>query len=54
MQALQWTHHFAEEIGGDLRIEGGGVELLVAEQDLDHPDVDLLLEQMGRERVPPM
>ena len=29
-----------------------GVQLLVAEQNLDHADIDLLLEKMGREAVP--
>src|SRR5690348_15938450 len=32
--------------------EGGRVELLVAEQNMDHADVDLLLEQMRGEAVP--
>jgi hypothetical protein len=33
-------------------LERGAVELRVAEKDLDPPDVDVLLEQMGREAVP--
>ncbi len=30
----------------------GGIEFAVARQDLDHPDVDLLLEQVGGEAMP--
>jgi len=31
-----------------------GLQLLVAEQDLDHADVDLALQQVCREGVPPI
>ena len=51
VQVLQRTDDLAQQIGGDLRIERGGLELLVAEQDLDHADIDLLFEQVGREAV---
>ena len=37
---------------GDLGVACRGVELLVPEQHLDHPDVDLLLQEMGGEAVP--
>jgi len=44
MQTLQWAGHLAQNVGGDLRIERGGLQLLVAEHDLNHTDIDLLLE----------
>jgi hypothetical protein len=33
--------------GGDARVERCGVERGVTEQDLDHANIDVLLEQMG-------
>src|SRR3981081_226897 len=50
-EAFERTGDFADGFGGDLGVERRGVELLVAEQHLDHPDVDLLLAQMGGEAV---
>ena len=44
---LQRTDHLAQGLGGHLGIERGGLELLVAEQDLDGADVFLLLEQVS-------
>jgi hypothetical protein len=35
-------------------IERRGLELLMAEQDLDGADILALLEQVRRERMPPM
>src|SRR3954469_5311411 len=35
----------------DAGVEGGGVELPVPEQDLDHPDVGVALQEMRREAV---
>ena len=46
-QRLQWTDDLAQDIGGHLGIEGSRLKLLVPEQHLDHPDIDLLLQQMG-------
>ena len=54
LQHLQRTDDLAQQVGGDLRVDHRGVEFLVAEQRLDDADVDLLLEQVGREAVPPM
>ena len=50
LQHLQRTDDLAQQVGGDLRVDHRGVEFLVAEQRLDDADVDLLLEQVGRER----
>src|SRR5690606_42106324 len=44
-------YDFAQQVGGDLGVDHRGVEFLVAEQRLDDADVDLLLEQVGREAV---
>jgi len=54
LQGLQRTDDFVKEVGSDLGVDHRGVELLVTEQRLDDADVDLLLEQVGREAVPPM
>ena len=51
LQGLQRTDDFAQQVGGDLGVDHRGVEFLVAEQRLDDADVDLLLEQVGREAV---
>ncbi len=41
VQPLQRTDDLAQDVGGDLGIQGGGFQLLVPEQDLDQADVDL-------------
>jgi hypothetical protein len=53
-RVLQRTDHLAQQVGGHLGIEGGGVEFLGPEQHLNDPDVDLLFQQMRGEAVPPM
>src|ERR1700704_723674 len=50
--AVERAHDLLDRLGGDARVERRGVELGVPEQDLDHPDIDVLLEQMGGEAVP--
>ncbi len=37
---------------GDLGVTRRAVEFLVPEQHLDHPDIDLLLQEMGGEAMP--
>ncbi len=49
---LQRALDSADGLGGDLAIERGVVELLVAEQHLDDADVDLLFQEMGGEALP--
>jgi hypothetical protein len=49
---LQRAHDLADRLGGDAGIERRGVELGVPEQHLDHPDIDVLLQQVGGEAVP--
>ena len=51
-EALERAHDLADRLGGDAGVERRGVELGVPEQHLDHPDIDVLLEQMGGEAVP--
>ena len=51
-QMLQRALDRTQGGAGDLAIARGRVELLVPEQDLDHPDVDLLLQEMGGEAGP--
>ena len=50
-EPVERAHHGADRVGGDAGIKGGGVELGVSEQDLDHADVDVLLQQMRGEAV---
>jgi hypothetical protein len=54
MQVFQRADHLAQEVGGDLGIQGRGIELLVPKQNLDHADIDLLLQQVGGETVASM
>jgi hypothetical protein len=49
---LQRAHDLTDGLGGDTGIEGRRIELGVTEQDLDHSDIDVLLEQVGSEAVP--
>ena len=49
---LQRAHDLTDRLGGDPRIERGVLEFGVTEQHLDHPDVGVLLEQMGGKAVP--
>ena len=51
VQFLQRTDHLAQDVGGDLRVQGGRVQLLVPEQYLDQANVDLLLQQVGGKSV---
>src|SRR5215212_9513162 len=50
-EPIERAHDHADGVGGDPRIERRGLELGVPEQDLDHADVDVLLQQVGREAV---
>jgi hypothetical protein len=45
-EAVERAHDLADRIGGDARVERRGLELGVAQQDLDHPNIDVLLKQM--------
>src|SRR5215212_4223482 len=46
---VERAHDGADRVGGDASIQRSGLEFGVAEQDLDDPDVDVLLQEMGGE-----
>src|SRR5664280_2950127 len=45
------ARYLPDRLGGHLGVERRGVELGVSEQDLDHPDVDILFQKMRGEAV---
>ena len=49
---LQRAHHLLDRLGGNTGIERRILELSVTKQHLDHPNVGVLLKQMGSEAVP--
>src|SRR6202035_3497385 len=49
--AIERAHDLPDGLGGDAGIERRGVELGVPKQDLDHPDIGVLLQQMRRKAV---
>ena len=52
-QPLERALDLADRVDGDARIERGRLELgVAAKQDLDHANIDVLLEQMGGVAVP--
>jgi hypothetical protein len=53
-EPVQRAHDLTNDVGGDLGVARGGVELGMPEQHLDHANVDVLLQQMGGEAVPIM
>src|SRR6202158_3679683 len=42
--AIERAYDLPDGLGGDTRIERGGVELGMSQQDLDHPDIGVLLQ----------
>jgi hypothetical protein len=50
-EAVERAHYLADGVGGDAGVKRRGVELGVPKQNLDHPNIDVLLEQMGRESM---
>src|SRR5579863_4907527 len=51
-EAIERARDLADDLGCNLGIARGGIELDVAEQRLDHADVDVVLQQMRRKAVP--
>src|SRR5271156_893259 len=49
--AIERAHDLPDGLGGDTRIERCGVELGMPQQDLDHPDIGVLLQKMRRKAV---
>ena len=53
-EPLQRAGDVADRVDGDARVERGRLQLGVAEQHLDHANIDVLFEQMrGDPRVKP-
>jgi hypothetical protein len=52
VQLIERAHHLGDQIGGDACVMRRRVESLVAEQSLNHPDIELALEQVGCKGVP--
>jgi hypothetical protein len=50
-QPVQRAGDLVQQVGGDLDVKRGVLELRMAKQDLDHADVHLLLEQVFRKTV---
>jgi hypothetical protein len=46
------AHDLADRLGGEAGVERRGIELGVAEQHLDHYDIDVLFQKMGGKVVP--
>src|SRR5260370_30785445 len=51
---LQRTEHFTQGLGGHLSIDRLGLELLVSEPDLTHPDIFPLLVKVGGKAYAPL
>jgi hypothetical protein len=47
VQFLEQTDYLAQDVDGDLGVQGGRLQALLTEQDLDQMDVDLLFQQVG-------
>src|SRR6201998_4938743 len=50
-QPIEGAEHRAEHVGGDVGIAGCRVQLGMAQQHLNHPHVDIVLQQMRGERM---
>ena len=53
-QSLQRAEHLVQQVGRDVGVYRCRLQPLVAQQDLDDADVDLALQQVRGEGVPPM
>jgi len=51
-QAIQRAHDVPDGVGGDARVKRGRIELGVTQQNLDHADIDVLLQQVRCKAVP--
>src|SRR5437763_4936811 len=51
-QEVERARHLADRADGDACVQGRRVELLVSQQNLDDPDIGLLLQEMRGEAVP--
>ncbi len=46
-QFIQRADHFVQQVGRHMSIAGGTVDLAVTQQHLDHPDIDLVFQQVS-------
>ena len=53
-QLVEWTDHGTHRACGNLGVERGCIEPAVAEQGLDHADIDAVFQQVSREAMTPM
>src|SRR5437868_4038847 len=51
-ETIQWAHDRSDRVGGYMRVECGGLELGMAEQNLDQANIGFLLQQVCGEAVP--
>ena len=51
-EPVQGAHHLADRAGGHARVERRRVKLRVSKQHLNHTNIDILLQQVGRKAVP--
>src|SRR5215471_7613790 len=51
-QEVERARHLADRVDRYAGVERRRVELLVSEQNLDHPDIGLLLQEVGGKAVP--
>ena len=52
LEVLQWAFHFAQELGRNLAIAGGGLELFVSQKHLDDANILVVLEQVRSKSMP--
>ena len=50
-QAIQRTHDLPNGVDGDVRVERGPMQAGVSEQNLNHANVDVLLQQVRGEAM---
>src|SRR6266849_8351378 len=50
-EAIERAHDLADRIGGDARVERRRLKLGMSKQDLDHPNINVVFEQVRREAM---
>ena len=51
-QLIERAHHLGDQVGGDAGVVRRRIEALVAEQSLDHPDIDTAIIEVRGKAVP--
>jgi hypothetical protein len=52
IETFQRAHDCPDGVGGDACVERRRLQLRMSEQDLNHPDIGILLQKMGRKAMP--